>query len=426
MVSAAVSPVILGLGGCGSDIGPPGDLGGGTGNTTVDASNEFTSNGLNYRYDSSSSSVGLTISDPSDGSELSFSGSKNASGLLTSITRLSGSTSDVSAFSALFADGLCYRISLPSAEIEIVDNGDGTLTLTVRTPSSVRAARTTISEVTFETANAYRMRVVDKVLHDDCKTKDCSWEVRQTLRVLEAGIKMQTLLNALFELECIEADTQDAGFCFELLGIIDTIGVMMDGLVAADDDLPDRVRALCFNLSANCKEEDAADLLDDGGSASVSITGATTICVDDARTYAAEVSGYSGQVIYYWAVTVGSGSLSATTGQSTKLTASAAGTLTLYVEARSTQTGNAVASNSVRVSASNTGECAPNQGYCCKWALPIIEASQRMNDAVNDPVAHQQADCDVIRYSLRAIDDGCDKHGRRDWWAYRYDQNCSD
>ena len=392
--------VVGGLTSCSSSVGLLDGLGGAESTT-------FTSNGMNFEYDTSASSrVLLIMCDPSGESELTIWGDKDSTGQISAVTSISGKAEDLSGFSALLANDTPYLIWLPGTEIEITNNGDGTYTMEIG-PRVGAAARTATSEMTFAAELFDRARIVGDALFDDCVDRDCSPRVKRDLRILYDLLHVQRFLDHLFDTECIEAEEQFAGDCFELLTVVDLLGAAMNGIVADNMDLPADVRALCFNLSGNCDNGGAGG--DGGGSTTpqVSISGASQVCAGEASTYSAQLSGTSTQVLYYWSIVTGSGNISTSSGQSTSVTSPTAGTVRLDVEARSTATGLEVATDSVTITVSSTGDCAGLPTTCEGVFAEIDELEDMISVEEYGTPEYNDLYCDWAEMMIHGLQLGC-------------------
>ena len=379
---------------------------GGSGGTTETTS--FTSNGLNFEYDTDASTrTLLTMTDPSGESELTVWGDKDSTGQISAVTSVSGGAEGLSGFSALFANDVPYLIWLPGTEIDVTNNGDGTYTLEIA-PRVGAAARTETTQMTFAAELFSRSRVVGDAMDNCHASLGCSSRAKRDLTLLFDLIYLQRVANYVFDHDCIEAEEQDADDCFELLALVDLLGDAMQGIVAGNSGLPADVRALCFDLSGNCDNGDEGG--DGGGSTTpqVTISGGSTVCAGAASTYTAQLTGTSAQVLYYWSIVTGSGNISTSTGQSTSVTYPVAGTVQLGVEVRSTATGLAVATDSMTVTVSNTGSCASGLPTTCdEITLALNELADLYYAEQSGTPASDAAYCNFIEMRLHSLRSGC-------------------
>ena len=392
-ITVLVAVSVLSLSGCGGfslDVSLLGD---------TSSPETRSSDGVDLTYSTASSGSLLTMAQDAEDMRITVSGTR-ANGLISAITSLSGQSADVSSFSVEFAGGEPYQITLPSLVIEIEQVDSDTFTLTIQSTDDAAQSQADLETVSFETGLAYRRLVVSKALDDDCKS-GCLDHVEDDLEILDAGVMAQTMLNFMFELKCMETQTLTGAQCYDLLGAIDALGAMMDAVVATNPDLPDKIKRLCFNLSADCPDNsitddpnsdpdpidtstddsdttDTSDTSDDSTtSVSATISGVDEISVGGTGTYSASVSPYT-SVTYSWSLLGTGATLNSVSGSTTTVTGTAAGTVSLVVEARSGTGGNVLATDTHTISVEAGPEYVVwyDTGNAC-WDAPLLRVSTR-------------------------------------------------
>ena len=212
------------------------------------------------------------------------------------------------------------------------------------------------------------------------------------------------MVNYVFEVRCIDTQEFTAGACFELLGVVDALGTMMDAIVATNPNLPAEVQNLCFNLAGECPDGTTTDgdlsgdttdsttgssgsttETDDATEVSVTIQGADEVAVGGSITLSAAASPSTG-VYFAWDLLGSGATLGAETGTATTVTGTSVGTVSLAVEARDSEYGNVLATATHTISIVGGAEYVVwyDTGDAC-WDAPTLKVCEYQYYAEAEP-----------------------------------------
>jgi len=296
--------------------------------------------------DGSSNTVGA-IQNPDGGLSLTLFGDHSEDGELLKLTSLSGESEEGFRFSAIISNDIPSLINMAFGQFLLQESTGDAL---VYAFANLGASSQFVPGMEF---NILDFAVNDSTVgmirdrKEDCEGSNlrCPRQVKRDLSVILTLAKFHRVLDAAFDYRCIETDILQGADCFELLAITDTIGQAIDGIISANPDLPASIRALCFNLSGEC------DPNNQERPTSLQISGATEICVGEAADYTILAAPDAGpEPLYFWTVDEGQAQLNGDSGYSSRtVTATAAGQITLFVEARDRITAKEIGSGALTI-----------------------------------------------------------------------------
>lgn len=357
-IAAAVLAVLaLGPGGC-----PPR-----TGNV------DNTLSELLVQFFDDSSSNFATISDQSGAMALTIQGDPSAA---SDMTGLYGTTSGGDSFSATFSNGVPMTLTTPSLSVQFTQldesNYDADVTLTQATKRTATARRLGLSP------GLYRSAVILSHEAYRCEVVECPQSVISKLNVLETIANLQVVLDTFFNEGCLESDLYGPSACIELLGVVDTLGRAIEGVINDDPQVYNRVGNLCFTVDPACDalvyapaasadqfgstsgsaaggsgndntgDTTGDDNVEDPVAPTLTISGPDEVGVG--KTWTFRGSSSPSDVDLTWDLLGGGATLNNTSGGTTTVTGVSAGTVSLVLEARDPDFGNVLATQTHTIS----------------------------------------------------------------------------